>query len=437
MNFSQLSKILAIYFVASFFPARAAFEDVPHPRGWVANPSGGGLYGGTGSNGGKPFFQANANWYKYISDVKTAGGSVKIPWYMRMSTSSGAYFAARAFTPAGLGFLALPFVVEWLSGNGISLIDGVWKVPTTPSNLTAFYNGVHFSSTPEGVCLSIQAAGFGGQTFTNYTTQGASGTTAGYCNFSGGSFAAVRKCAGINTYWNGAGCVLAESTMQPLTEEGFVERVAPLPIPIDLPEKLPFPLPVDDPVMNPNPSPTGAPEPVVSPDGLPYPKPAPRPSPDPFPFSEPSTKITQNPNKPWSVDKKPVEKDKATSTPSPKQTTEPTATSSPDTVSTTTPPKDPGLCAMFPDILACEKLGEAPEAPELPDKQIDVSITPISFGGAGSCPADRQVNITFINRNVPITYSYVCQLATGTKPVILALAWLSAALIVLGMGRKS
>lgn len=434
--------LVSLLFLASTI-ASAAFDSVPPPTGWVANPSGSGaLYGGTGSPGAKPVFTGNANWYKYMSEVKTAGGAVRIPWYMRLSSSSGAYFAARAFTPAGLGLIALPIVVEMLAQSGISLLydeNGLprWGKPMPSTGGNPYHYATFSATTPVGVCqAAVGYAGLGA--YVSYSTSGAYNDIVGYCTYVGGSQAAVAKCP-TGQIWNGQQCIVPNPVLRPLTEEEFKELVTPLPMPIDLPEKLPFGLPVDDPIFNPYPAPNGVPQPVVNPDGLPRPLPAPRPNPDPFPYVEPGTKISPapSPDDKFRVEKKPVETPKPDLTPTPKPTGEPAPAPDPNQPGTTEPEKDPGLCAMFPDILACEKLGDAPESPELPDQRIDVAITPISFGSAGSCPADRMVNITLINRSIPITYSYVCQLATGTKPVILALAWLSAALIVLGMGRKS
>lgn len=443
MSFLNLFKVFFAFLVAFSTSAYAAFDTVPPPQGWSKNPSGnGGLYGGAPSPGAKPVFTSNANWYKYISDIKTAGGTVKVPWYMRMGSSTGAYFAARAFTPAGLGLLALPLVIEWFSQSGISLLyddNGLprWAkaMPSTVGN--PYHYATLSASTPVALCNAIASAGMGFGAFVSYSTGGAYNDVVGYCSYVGGSQAAVQKCP-IGQIWNGQLCIVPNPALRPLTKEEFEEIVTPLPMPIDLPEKLPFGLPVDDPIFNPYPAPNGVPQPVVNPDGLPRPAPAPRPNPDPYPFVEPGTKITPapDPDDKWKVEKKPVDTPKPDLTPTPKPTGD-APVPDPNKPGTTDPEKDPGLCAMFPDILACEKLGSPIEPVAISNIDVPISITPVSGIGNsnGTCPADKQITLALVGQ-ISVSYSFVCQYVVGLRPVIIALAWMTAAFTLLGFTRK-
>mgnify|MGYP001076138991 CR=1 FL=1 len=96
---------------------------------------------------------------------------------------------------------------------------------------------------------------------------------------------------------------------------------------------------------------------------------------------------------------------------------------------------DPALCEAFPDILACQKLG-ALEAEELPDQAVPLAITPEEgFGSsAGSCPADKP--LTVLGVSMAFKWGPVCDFANGIRPVVVAVAWLSAALGFFGFARR-
>jgi hypothetical protein len=54
--------------------------------------------------------------------------------------------------------------------------------------------------------------------------------------------------------------------------------------------------------------------------------------------------------------------------------------------------------------------------------------------GAGSCPAPRVVNVAGISLEMP--FDLLCDFAAGIRPIIIALAWLSAALAFLGLSKR-
>jgi hypothetical protein len=54
--------------------------------------------------------------------------------------------------------------------------------------------------------------------------------------------------------------------------------------------------------------------------------------------------------------------------------------------------------------------------------------------GAGSCPSPRVVNVAGITLEMP--FDLLCEFAVGIRPIIIALAWLSAALAFLGLSKR-
>jgi hypothetical protein len=95
-------------------------------------------------------------------------------------------------------------------------------------------------------------------------------------------------------------------------------------------------------------------------------------------------------------------------------------------------PKDP--CLENPTRVGCLDAG-TPEDSTLETKAIPMTVTPVSVGGAGSCPPDK----TFSAMGKQMTFSYgaICSGATLMRPIVLALAWLIAAYIVAGSIRES
>lgn len=100
------------------------------------------------------------------------------------------------------------------------------------------------------------------------------------------------------------------------------------------------------------------------------------------------------------------------------------------------PEKQDDPCTGHETRLGCTEQGDIPEAPELKEQKINVAITPDSGWGAGtaSCPADFTFSV--LGKPMSMTVKPVCDGADGLRPVIIALAWLGAALIVVGAGRK-
>jgi hypothetical protein len=108
--------------------------------------------------------------------------------------------------------------------------------------------------------------------------------------------------------------------------------------------------------------------------------------------------------------------------------------------STETPAKEPEKqteCEKNPEIIACQKVTLGELTPE-PIKNMNrtMSINKDSGWGPenGTCPAPKTAVVLGVNLSMPFTM--ICNLATAIRPVVIGMAWLSAALAFFGLGRK-
>lgn len=195
-----------------------------------------------------------------------------------------------------------------------------------------------------------------------------------------------------------------------------------------------------EPIINPSPGPDPQPMPFRIPVG----DPIPRVDPDTgrVDWVQPGLEMQQlgTPADPLRLDTKPVETpvagpqgDKL----KPEKPAEPTTGTETPTPGGGGAPVDPDKldpCKRNPDILACQKYGEIKEPPKLQEQTIPMDIRPYGSASAGSCPAPRQVS--FFGRPFAISYQPICDFATMIRPLIIGLAYLSAALIFIGAARR-
>lgn len=92
------------------------------------------------------------------------------------------------------------------------------------------------------------------------------------------------------------------------------------------------------------------------------------------------------------------------------------------------PEKDP--CEDHPDRVGCVDLGTVDDMELQTQQHSPISITPVSVGGAGSCPAP--LTGSFLGKPIAFKFDYACTAANMLRPLILALAWLSAGIIFIG-----
>lgn len=208
-------------------------------------------------------------------------------------------------------------------------------------------------------------------------------------------------------------------------------------VPFELPK--PTPLPIQQPIINPQPTENPQPRPLFVPTGDPVPNPqydpnAP-PGPNNQPYIQPGIRVVPSPtpSQPWRVDLQPVNRPQDVATPNPNPDAEPGT----DPTDKPKPEEQQSLCEKHPDIVACAKLGEPGQATPVPNETKTLTIAPENgFGpSGGSCPPPRTVEVAGLTLSMP--FDLLCDFATGLKPVIVGLAWLTAAFTFMGIGRRS
>ena len=106
------------------------------------------------------------------------------------------------------------------------------------------------------------------------------------------------------------------------------------------------------------------------------------------------------------------------------------------------PPSQPppiDLCKEHPDILACDTVPDAPESKEpkldIPTETHDLLFAPATiFPDSGVCPApiSFELSIPFVgSKTFAFDTTYICEVATKLRGLIIAVAWLVAAIFCL------
>lgn len=97
------------------------------------------------------------------------------------------------------------------------------------------------------------------------------------------------------------------------------------------------------------------------------------------------------------------------------------------------PPEEPfDLCIEHPDASGCAPFGTPEPAAPLDTEDRTVSVTP-EMTAAGSCPSPQA--FTIAGKSFQLKYDGACSFATGIRPVVLGVAWLSAFVFLFSMGR--
>ena len=273
----------------------------------------------------------------------------------------------------------------------------------------------------------------------------------GYIETSGGSIESRPSSCPVGWYFTPAGCVQKPS-MQPVTEEEFVDQTEHISWPEEIPEHLPDGLPVESPpTINPMPTPWDPGKWFVDPDGEPVKNPNYDPTKEPSdensPYLQPGRRIRGAPTTkdPWQADvdqvNKPVQAGpdgKPKPDPEPKPDPDKPPTGGGGGGGTTVKPseKQPLLCEVFPSISACQPLGTAPQAQPLTNKDVPIRASPAGgFGPSeGACP--EPVSISVMGEAFKISWDPICSLAASLRPIVISLAWLTVAFAMFGIGRK-
>lgn len=205
-------------------------------------------------------------------------------------------------------------------------------------------------------------------------------------------------------------------------------------VPWELP--YPSPLPVERPWINPAPGPDPEHRPRFVPTGDPVKNPdynpSADPSPDNQPWKQPGVRIVPSPTdaEPWRVDYQPTNRPASGPEPQPDQDEGPGQGNPSDK-----PIENADLCEKHPDIVACAKMDEVqPEDVDNEDKPL--TITPENGWGNENAACPAPVTKQVAGLNLEMSWQPFCDFAKGIRPVVIAMAWLSAALLVLGIARK-
>lgn len=388
----------------------------------------------------------------------TVGGqAVKMPASYRLAANAPRVAAGIIFANPYLRVGVA--IATWLGVAGIvyDTATGLWKQIDVGYSTTDMVTV--FGQTSVNDCKAWGASQMVGGIYTSYSGEACAMTVAPYKdaqdfrNHCGVSPTPQIECYALgkrNQVWEYRyGPKLTGTREKPLTKEEFEEELAPKPmperVPLELPKPSPLPIEQPSPWINPEPGPNPQHRPLFVPTGDPVPNPQydpnAAPSPANQPFIQPGVRVLPSPTaiEPWRVDMQPVNRPAPTNQPMPGPEPQPVPN-----------PQDPGaengdkpkpeeqqsLCEKHPDIVACAKLGEAPEAKPVPNENKDMTITPDSgWGeGSGSCPSPKTVQVHGFQLSMP--FDLLCQFASGIRPVVIGLAWLAAAFTFMGLGRR-
>lgn len=402
---------------------------------------------------------ANAPWFSGTAagqvTANVGGRAVTMPAQARVAANAGRFLAAAVrLNPAAVAITGVALVL----GNLVwSELEQQWRVEL-PDSQWCGVDGSFFNACASTAGLLAQAHADAYRAVSGACWDGSkpaitpvnlviSGTTATWNLWSEGcpgySGAIVRDGGGHEEAAEGGSRPAEAADWLPLEDKppcygGYdvspgdcwgdelpnewpqVVDPAGLPLPLEVPKVNPNPGP------NPNPNPAALPVPMRAPTG----DPVLIPGSDPAQWRQPVVDIipSPTPGEPWRVDLQP--KDIVLDDPA-DGLTEPEPLGSGDPAGTPSEQQQQ-LCEVYPDIVACMQPGE-PEDVELDAEERDVSFTPASGFGAGnaSCPADKQL-VTSLAGTLSLSWGPACQFATGLRPVVIALAALSGALIFLG-----
>lgn len=86
-------------------------------------------------------------------------------------------------------------------------------------------------------------------------------------------------------------------------------------------------------------------------------------------------------------------------------------------------PEVPDVCKDHPESSGCVPLGKAADKVDLEEKTEQVTFAQEKSDG-GTCPAP--IPLSFLGKSFTFDYAYICDLAIGVRPLVLAISWLGA-----------
>ena len=419
---------------ALHLPAHALYVQANPPAGWSAGGGAGGSVTGTKMAVNSMFSTGSVST---SASLNMGGRSVALPASLRFASNAPRVAAAAIMLHPGIRTAAT--VATWLGLAGLvyDATSGLWTTPDEQAGDLSdgyYWDSVYLS--PASACARHFPYVSGGKPYVFHSVSVSS--TRATCNgvtkkADGGDHiigvAYVNKGAKSNCpagwYVTPAGCVQTPPP-KTVTQEEAVEELTKHPMPADVPKHIPVPLPVEQPGITPVFIPTG--DPVTNPQFDPGTAPSPVNPPQVQPGVE--VKPAPTPGSPWQVETTPVNRPVEDPTASPGR--DPVPLPSPGGSGTgTAPPENkpqetPGLCDLYPNIIACMDAGQADELPTLPTKEIDFNFqVEGGFFGQRTCPSPKEIG------RVVLDYSGLCSALDIARNLLLAMAWISAALIVL------
>lgn len=418
---------LAAALVCGVQVAHAAYQNAAPPPGFSGSP---------GAWAYKP--GSAEKWLARTAETRTTvnvgGRTVTMNALLRMSATAAPRFAAAAvWTPVGRAAaigIAMTALATQLLEQGIQwseerqrwekMEDGVYWVifEGQPEEFR--------SLSPYATCAgAFSGSSFSGAPGANFTVYGVT-QDSGTCQF---------KQYEAQVYGNFLMSRRQEAPQPkavPLDE--FKEAAAPYITPDAVPDLAPDqPIPVELPILNPSDEPEPKSRPLRVPLGNPQPNPQPEgaPVPAPYPWRQPVVDITPSPTQtePWRVDSTP--KDILLPTPHGIEEPTPQPPADPETPPPTNEaPPEPGLCAMYPDILACARPELDTPEQEIPKQTRELTYTELALFGSGSCPADKT---STVGGQIMTVWEWgpKCDLiSTYVRPIFIAAAAFAALLIL-------
>lgn len=100
-----------------------------------------------------------------------------------------------------------------------------------------------------------------------------------------------------------------------------------------------------------------------------------------------------------------------------------------------TPEPQPTDCDKYPTSVGCTDLGTPPLGEDMPHAEQPITFTPVPISANATCPAPITVN--GFGQTLTIDYSSACTYASGLRPIVIAIGYLTALFIIFGVPRSA
>ena len=404
--------------------AQAGYAQISPPVGWSGTAA-------------QWFYTRAANDVSWSGGIRgiakgtlaVGGKQVMIGAAYRFAANAPLFAARFAFGWPALFLAAGGLAYKWYTDNNFKVVGDTWMKKGSQGNWTCIGGACNTGATPSAGLSYCQGHPL---------------------NYGSGCWLQTVDATHQSVRTGGGGYLgqyaLTNSDIwTPATETEFETQMAPIPVPQGAPDgwpmapspMAPMAWPVEIPIINPSPASVPLPQPMRVPIGEPVPVPLPVPNPnnDPQTWKQPVIDVVPAPiqGDPWRIDLQP----KDIISPSPIPITDPVTPPVTPPDGTKETPVTPDLCEKNPQILACQVFTPDTVNPSTIDNQnVNISITADSGWGpsSGTCPAPRVVSVQ--GRSLSFSFTMLCDFATGIKPLFVGLAWISAVLLMLGIGKK-